>query len=65
MNTYFNLKVAEQRVKTNFDPFRIVTDEEFGRNMNSIIAYYQIAKGEGKHRFTSTSGSKYSSLVLA
>ena len=65
MNKYFNLRDYEMKTRSHFDPFRVVTDEEFSRNMNSVIAYYQIAKGDGKQRFTSGSGTKQSGLVLA
>ena len=40
------------QVKTsNFDPYRVVSDEEFCRNLNLIIAYGQMIKGETKRRF--------------
>ncbi len=38
---------------SGFDPFRIISDEEFEKNLNAIIAYYQMTKGETKKRFTS------------
>jgi len=36
-----------------FNPFRVISEEEFCRNMNMnlIIAYSQIIKGETKKRF--------------
>lgn len=34
-----------------FNLFRVISDEEFCRNMNLIIAYSQIIKGETKKRF--------------
>jgi len=34
-----------------FNPYRLVSDEEFCTNMNLIIAYNQIIKGETKRRF--------------
>jgi hypothetical protein len=37
-----------------FNPFRLVSDEEYGANLNAIISYYQIAKGESKRRLQST-----------
>ena len=50
--------------KGHFDPFRVVSDEEFCRNMNSVLAYYQISKGERKQRFTSSAAAKRPKLVL-
>lgn len=50
--------------KGHFDPFRLVSEEEFCRNMNSVLAYYQISKGERKQRFTSSAASKRPKLVL-
>ncbi len=58
-------KIANKKTWGGFNPFRIVSDEEFCRNMNSIIAYYQIAKGHGKHRFTSSLESKLSKAALS
>ena len=34
-----------------FNPFRVISEEEFCRNMNLIIVYNQIIKGETKKRF--------------
>jgi hypothetical protein len=65
MKTAVKNRIARKNHKGGFDPFRIVSDEEYSRNMNSIIAYYQIAKGEGKHRFTSTFESKLSKIALS
>ena len=48
-----------------FNPFSIVKDEEFCRNMTSIIAYYQISKGEGKQRFTGSPDSKHWKLAFS
>jgi hypothetical protein len=59
------VKGINKKTSGSFSPFRIVSDEEFCRNMNSIIAYYQIAKGEGKHRFTSSLESKFSKMALS
>ena len=33
-----------------FDPHRLVTNEQYGANLNALIAYYQIVKGEAKKR---------------
>jgi hypothetical protein len=49
--------------KGQFNPFKIVSDEEFCRNMNSVLAYYQISKGERKQRFTSSASAKRPNLV--
>ena len=35
----------------NFDPFLLISNEEFCKNLNAIIAYYQMSKGEPKKRF--------------
>jgi hypothetical protein len=37
-----------------FNPFRLVSDEEYCANLNAIIAYYQIVKGESKKRLASS-----------
>ncbi|MBN2324307.1 MAG: hypothetical protein JXQ30_11280 [Spirochaetes bacterium] len=34
--------------------FRLVSNEDYGKNLNAIIAYYQISKGETKKRFVSS-----------
>jgi hypothetical protein len=65
MKTAVKNKIVRKNNKGGFDPFRVVSDEEFSRNMNSIIAYYQIAKGEGKHRFTSSFESKLPKIALS
>jgi hypothetical protein len=36
---------------SNFNPFRLILDDEFCRNLNLIIAYSQMIKGETKRRF--------------
>lgn len=52
------MKRAEAAVRTrtktahDFDPFRPVSDEEYNKNLNLIIAYYQMTRGEAKRRFT-------------
>lgn len=58
-------KNPNKKILGGFSPFRLVTDEEYCRNMNSIIAYYQIAKGNGKHRFTSSLDSKLAKVVIS
>ena len=58
-------KAVNKKTWGGFSPFRVVSDEEFCRNMNSIIAYYQIAKGDGKHRFTSSLESKLAKIALS
>jgi len=45
------------------DPFRIISDDEFERNVNAIIAYYQMTKGETKKRFVSQYEAK-ENLIL-
>ena len=36
-----------------FSLFRIISDDQFERNLNAIIVYHQMTKGEGKKRFVS------------
>ncbi len=44
-------KMTHMKERTRgFDPFRLVSDEEYGANLNALIAYYQIVKGESKKR---------------
>lgn len=38
--------------ETDFDQSRLISDEEYNKNLNLIIAYYQMTKGEAKKRFT-------------
>ena len=40
--------------KRGLDPHRLVTDEEYGANLNALIAYYQIVRGEAKKRLASS-----------
>jgi len=42
--------ISKPAVKKKFNPHRLVSDEEYGANLNAIIAYYQIVKGEAKKR---------------
>jgi hypothetical protein len=35
-----------------FNPHRLVSNEEFSTNLNAIIAYYQVVKGEAKKRLS-------------
>ena len=65
MKKSVKVKAVNKKTWGGFSPFRLVSDEEFCRNMNSIIAYYQIAKGDGKHRFTSSLESKLAKIALA
>ena len=36
-----------------FDYNRLVSNEDFCKNLNAILAYYQMSKGEAKKRFIS------------
>ncbi len=45
-------KIQNNR-KYNFNPYRLISDEEFRSNMTAIIVYYEISKGEANRRFTS------------
>jgi hypothetical protein len=42
------------RNKEDLDMFRLVSNEDYSKNLNAIIAYYQISKGETKKRFVSS-----------
>ena len=53
MNGKRSAVVLQERKKA-FDPYRLVNDEEFNTNLNAIIAYYQMTKGEVKQRFVSS-----------
>ena len=50
MKTTVSLKLTEN----GFTPFKLISDEDYGKNLNAIIAYYQISKGETKKRFVSS-----------
>jgi len=52
MNYKRSSVILQERKKT-FDPYRLVSDEEFNTNLNAIIAYYQMTKGEARQRFVS------------
>ena len=45
------------KTKYGFNPFGIISDNDYGKNLNAIIAYYQISKGETKKRFVSSEPS--------
>ena len=39
--------------KDTFDPHRLVSDEEFQKNLTAILTYYHMLKKESKRRFAS------------
>ena len=41
---------TRRKKSRTFNPFKLVSDEEFCTNMNAIIAYYQVIKGEKMKR---------------
>lgn len=43
--------------KEGFNPFRLISNEDYNKNLNTIIAYFQISKGETKKRFVGQSES--------
>ena len=47
-----HILVKEQK---GFNPFRLISNEDYNKNLNAIIAYFQISKGETKKRFVSSS----------
>jgi len=50
--------IKKDNTGSDFDPFRLISDEEFSRNLGAIVAYYQMTKGETKRRFVSSSNYK-------
>ena len=44
--------VTKQAKGRKFNPYRLVSDEEFSTNLNAIIAYYQVVKGEARKRLS-------------
>ena len=44
-------KIREKNIFKTFNPFRLISNDEYNTNLNAIIAYYQISKGETKRRF--------------
>ena len=40
--------------KRVLNPYRLVSNEEYGANLNALIAYYQIVRGEAKKRLKSS-----------
>jgi hypothetical protein len=50
-----SVKTKRQR---GFNPYKLVTNEEFGANLNALIAYYQIVRGEAKKRLASDRSSR-------
>jgi hypothetical protein len=51
MNKSVSLK-TETTIENSFDPYQLVSDEDFNKNLNLLIAYYQMTRGETKKRFT-------------
>ena len=43
----------KKNTSTEFDYKRLVSNEDFCKNLNAILAYYQMSKGEAKKRFIS------------
>lgn len=57
MTTTGSLTITKVDKKNSFDPSRLISNEEYSKNLNAIIAYYQISKGETKKRFVSSEPS--------
>jgi hypothetical protein len=53
MKTQVLIKNAGLNKSSAFDPNHLVSNEDFCKNLNAIIAYYQISKGGPKKRFIS------------
>jgi hypothetical protein len=43
----------KKNTSTEFDYNRLVSNEDFCKNLNAILAYHQMSKGEAKKRFVS------------
>ena len=41
---------TKTKSRKGFNPYKLVSDEEYGANLNALIAYYQIVRGEAKKR---------------
>ena len=53
-NQVMEREVTTKKIKNgDFDYRRLVSNEDFCRNLNAILAYYQMSKGEAKKRFVS------------
>jgi len=50
--------VERTKTRRGFDPHRLVSDEEYGANLNALIAYYQIVRGEARKRLSSDRSSE-------
>jgi hypothetical protein len=48
-----NSMVSKRSLNKEFDFNHLVSDEDFCKNLNAILAYYQMSKGEAKKRFVS------------
>ena len=53
--------ISEKKIrirKSDSDMFRLVSDDDYSKNLNAVIAYYQISKGETKKRFVGAGSGK-------
>ena len=41
----------KKNTSAEFDYTRLVSNEDYCKNLNAILAYYQMSKGEAKKRF--------------
>jgi len=48
---------VKTKSRRGFNPYKLVTDEEYDSNLNALIAYYQIVRGEAKKRLASDRSS--------
>ena len=44
---------SKKNTIAEFDYNRLVSNEDFCKNLNAILAYYQMSKGEARKRFIS------------
>jgi len=44
---------SKKNTISEFDYNRLVSNEDFCKNLNAILAYYQMSKGEARKRFIS------------
>jgi len=65
MKTISTHKVKEIEQKYGFNPFTIISENDYSKNLNAIIAYYQISKGETRKRFVSSEPSSSQSRLAS
>jgi len=46
-------KISASIQSGSFNPYRLISDEEFQKNLTAILTYYHMLKKESKRRFVS------------